>query len=151
MAGEGNGGRVALLGGGVVLVALAAAGWFVYGRSSPDDEERPRGFGDYRVENPSKVYYGDFRIINRPAEVTSAEVYAHVPEYRQIRGQGIRSDDPRYHLLMREASARFSAAVKAMAKDLQHDFVAETGAVEVLKETAAAPVDRTEDTIARIR
>jgi len=51
---------------------------------------------------------------------------------------------------MKKASARFAKAVRAMARALGYDFVAEVGAIKVAKKGAKAPVDRTSDVISRL-
>lgn len=106
--------------------------------------------GDYRCSDPSRVYHGNPRLIRKPAAIAADDVYARIPEYRQICEQGLTDKDVRYHFLMKKASERFAKAVKATARALGHDCIAERGAIEVAREGAAKPVDRTAEVIARL-
>ena len=51
---------------------------------------------------------------------------------------------------MKEASQKFLKAVKAVARDGGLDFVAEVGAVQVVREGAKEPVDKTDAVIAKL-
>ena len=105
------------------------------------------GVGDYTCTDPSKVYYGNHRLFQRPATVSCDKVYDAIPEYQEIVKKGLTDKDPRYHILMKKASKRFSAAVKKMAKSKNHDLVACTGAVKKAKEKAKDIPDRTKECI----
>ena len=111
------------------------------------------GVGDYRCDDPGQVYYGNARLFRSPCTISLDRVYRHIREYREILERGLRDDDPKYHLLMKKASQRFSEAVKQMARDLQHDLVAETGGVRKARpddpDIAAIP-DRTDEVIANL-
>jgi hypothetical protein len=114
-------------------------------------EPERSGLGDYKVTEPKKVYYGNARLFKKPAVIDADRVYRGIPEYKKILDKGLTDRDPEYHLLMKKASARFSEAVKRMARDLDHDLVAESGAIEKAREDAKSLVDRTDDVIANIR
>ncbi len=123
------------------LALLAAAGALAHA-----------GVGDYRVSDESKVYHGNPRLFQRPAEIRSSDVYAQIPEYQEIVRKGLTDKDPRYHFLMKRASERFCEAVKAMARDAanDHDLVAESGAVTRVRKEAAEVPDRTDAVISKL-
>jgi hypothetical protein len=108
------------------------------------------GIGDYRCSDPGRVYHGNARLIRKPAVISADRVYERIPEYRKILDEKLSDKDVRYHFLMKKASERFAKAVKKMARAKGHDFVAEIGAVEVVKEKAPKPVDRTREVIDRL-
>lgn len=108
------------------------------------------GLGDYRCNDNGRVYHGNARMIRNPAVVSADRVYGQIEEYQTIVREGLTDEDVRYHFLMKVASKKFSRAVKAMARSLGYDFVAEIGAVEVVREGAAAPPDRTDEVISRL-
>ena len=105
------------------------------------------GVGDYSCDDPSKVYYGNQRLFQRPAEVDCDRVYGRISEYQEILRRRLTDKDPAYHMLMKKASARFSAAVKKMARDKSHDLVAQQGAVIKANDEAKAIPDRTDEVI----
>ena len=119
---------VALLLGGLVSVADA-------------------GVGDYDCSDPSKVYYGNHRLFQRPAHVDCDKVYGRISEYQEIVRRRLTDKDPQYHILMKKASKRFAAAVKKMARDKRHDLVAQSGSVRKSKDKAKDIPDRTDDVI----
>ena len=108
------------------------------------------GLGDYRCTDPGRVYHGNARLIRKPAVVSADRVYGEIPEYQTILREGLTDKDVRYHFLMKEASKKFSRAVKAMARAHSHDFVAEVGAIEVVRKGATEPPDRTSEVIAKL-
>jgi len=108
------------------------------------------GVGDYRCSDASKVYFGNSRLFQRPAVIDCDKVYAHIPEYKEIVRRGLTAKSPRYHLLMKKATERFSAAVQKMARAKNHDLVALIGAVQKAKKTAKDIPDRTQDVIRKI-
>lgn len=109
------------------------------------------GVGDYKATDVDKVYYGNPRLFKKPAVISADRVYAQIPEYKEILDKGLTEKDPRYHFLMKKASERFNEAVKQMARDMDHDLVAETGTVKKVKEEAQEPPDRTDDVIQNIK
>jgi len=122
----------------VVLAALAVLGSSGLALAS---------VGDYRCTDPGRVYLGNPRLIRKPAVISGDEVYARIPEYQQIRDEGLSDRDVRYHFLMKKASERFAKAVKAMAREHGHDVVAELGSIEILKEDAPPPAVRTQQVL----
>lgn len=108
------------------------------------------GLGDYRCTDNGRVYHGNARLIRKPAVVSADRVYSRIPEYQQILREGLTDKDVRYHFLMKEASKKFTRAVKAMAKALGFDFVAEVGAITVVRKGAKEPPDKTSDVISRL-
>lgn len=137
--------------GGLAVLALLALGVGVWKTVGPgDDEERERGLGDYRCTDPSKAYYGNVAMIRRPGVVRSDDVFARIPEYREIRSKGLTDKAPRYHFLMKKASERFTGAVAAAARAGGYDFVSETGTIQVEDPEAPPPADLTQDVIARL-
>lgn len=109
------------------------------------------GVGDYRCADPGKVYFGNARLFKKPCTIDSDRVYKHIPEYKEILDKGLTDKSPRYHFLMKKASARFNEAVKQMARDMDHDLVAEAGTVKKAKKGAKDVPDRTDDVISNVR
>ena len=106
--------------------------------------------GAYTCSDPSKVYYGNARLFQRPAEVDCDKIYDRISEYQEIVRRGLTAKEPQYHLLMKKATERFSEAVKAMARAQQHDLVAQVGVVAKAKKDAQDVPDRTQDVIAKL-
>ena len=106
--------------------------------------------GDYRCGDPSRVYHGNPRLIRKPAVISADDVYSRISEYRQICEQGLTDKDVRYHFLMKKASERFAKAVKATARALGYDCVAEQGAIEPAREDVDDPADATAEVISRL-
>ena len=108
------------------------------------------GVGDYTCADPSKVYYGNARLFQRPAEVDPDRVYDRISEYQEILRRGLTPKDPQYHLLMKKATERFTEAVKKTARAKNHDLVAQIGAVKKAKKKAKDVPDRTQDVIKKL-
>jgi len=108
------------------------------------------GLGDYRCTDTGRVYHGNARLIRKPAVCSADRVYRHIPEYRQILSEHLTEKDVRYHFLMKEASQKFLKAVKGMARASGFDFVAEVGAVQVVRDGAPEPADKTDAVIAKL-
>lgn len=143
-----NWGRIAIVAGGVLLACVAVVVW----KSDPADEEATsRGFGDYDFTDKARIYYGRATLARRPAVVNSSRVYARIPEYIQIKRDGVSHNKPQYHLLMQKASKRFTRAVTAAARARRHDVVAEVGTIEVLDSDLAKPPDLTDDVVRHLR
>ncbi len=109
------------------------------------------GVSDYRVVDAGGVYFGNHRLFSKPGVVLADRVYRAIPEYREILDQGLTDKDVRYHFLMKKASERFGEAVKQAARDLDLDLVAEVGAVRAARNGVAAPPDRTDEVVARLK
>lgn len=105
------------------------------------------GVGDYSCSDPKKVYFGNHRLFRRPCTVSCDRVYQRIPEYQEILRRGLTDKDPHYHLLMKKATKRFTAAIKSMARSKNHDLVAEVGAVRRNKKKAPKIPDRTADAL----
>lgn len=105
------------------------------------------GVGDYTCTDPSRVYYGNQRLFQRPAHVDCDRIYARIDEYQEILRRRLTDKDPAYHILMKKASKRFAAAVKKMARDKRHDLVAQQGSVTKSDKKAKDIPDRTDAVI----
>ncbi|MCB9825026.1 MAG: hypothetical protein H6806_03990 [Planctomycetes bacterium] len=140
-----------VLRGTIVLVTAACLGLAGAGCGSSDEDVAERGLGDYTVLDASRTYLGRAALVMKPAVVRSDPVYERIPEYQDIRREGLGDSQPRYHLLMRKASQRFNEAVAAMARALGHDYVGEAGTVEASRDGVAPPPDRTDEVIARLK
>lgn len=130
-----------MIGTGVGVLAAAGITWFVLASGSG---VRERGLLDYRCDDPGRVYVGRLPVIRNPAVVESARAYAVIPEFVQLRAEGLSQDTPRYQFLMKAASDRFLLALRALAARLGHDVVAEVGAIRVLRDNLPPPPDITE-------
>ena len=108
------------------------------------------GLGDYRCTDTGRVYHGNARLIRKPAVCSADRVYRHIPEYKTILAENLTEKDVRYHFLMKEASQKFLKAVKGMARESGFDFVAEVGAVQVVRDGAPEPVDKTDAVIRKL-
>lgn len=107
--------------------------------------------GDYRLVDGGVVYLGNGRLFSRPCVIKADLVYRQIAEYREILDKALTDKDVRYHFLMKKASEKFLEAVKQMAKELDLDLVAEVGAIKAAKRGVAAPTERTDDVISRLR
>lgn len=105
------------------------------------------GVGDYTCSDPSKVYFGNQRLFQRPAHVDCDRIYGRISEYQEILRRRLTDKDPAYHILMKKASKRFAAAVKKMARDKHHDLVAQQGSVAKAEKKAKDIPDRTDAVI----
>ncbi|MGE0190866.1 MAG: hypothetical protein AB7T63_02385 [Planctomycetota bacterium] len=143
--------RLRVLRGSVLVLATACLALVATGCGSDEDDVAERGLGDYSVLDASRAYHGRAALVMKPAVVRSDPVYALIAEYQQVRSEGLRDTEPRYHLLMNKASQRFRDAVAAMARALGHDYVGEAGTVEAARDGVAPPPDRTDEVLARLR
>lgn len=92
---------------------------------------------EYRVVEPSAVYFGNPRQFKKPATVDADRVYRAIPEYQEILEKNLTDRDVRYHFLLRKASEKFAAAVRSAAQDGGYDLVA--GLRAVVGSTSSAP------------
>ncbi len=119
-----------ILGGALLAVLLAATA----GPAAAEDKT------DYRVVDPSGVYFGNPRLFKKPVLVNCDRVYRAIPEYVEILEKNLTDRDVRYHFLMRKASDKFAAAVRSVATEGGYDLVAGIGTVvPANKETPALP------------
>lgn len=107
--------------------------------------------GDYRVTAGATVYFGNQKLFQRPCVIQADRVYGAIAEYREIVDKGLTDKDARYHFLMKKASERFLEAVKVAAKDFDVDLIVEVGGVKAAKNGVAAPAERTDDVVSRLR
>ena len=135
---SGAGGRLARAALGTLVLVLLLAG------------PASAGVGDYKCTDAGRVYHGNARLIRNPAVVSADRVYGNIAEYQQIVRENLTEADVRYHFLMKQASGKFTKAVREMARAFGHDFVAETGSVVVVKDGAPEPPDRTDDVISHL-
>ena len=135
---------------GVTALVLGGAAFWLFGTGNTEDG-RDRGWRDYAVSDGSPTYHGTPQLFSRPAVVRADDVYARIPQYQTIRSEGLSDSVPRYHFLMKEASQQFSRAVRLMAGDMGHDYVGEVGSIEVRRDGAAPPPDRTAEVIAKLQ
>lgn len=133
---------------GVLAVAGAGATWALLRK--PDEVASRGGILDYRCDDPGKVYVGRLPVIRNPAVVTSQRVYDVLPEFQQIRAEGLRDDVPRYGFLMKAASDRFLQALRGLAARLGHDVVTEVGAIRTLRSDVPAPPDLTDQLLREV-
>lgn len=113
-------GTLRLLGDGLLLAVLLVA---VAGPAAAQDKV------DYRVVDPSAVYLGNPRLFKKPVLVNCDRVYRAIPEYVEILEKNLTDRDVRYHFLMRKASDKFAAAVRAVATEGGYDLVGGIGSV----------------------
>lgn len=118
--------------------------------TAAEEPQRESSLGDYKVKDRSKVYYGNARMFKKPAVIDCDRVYRQIPEYKKILEKGLTDRDAKYHLLMKKASQRFAEAVKQMARDMDHDLVACSSAIEKAREGAKDLPDRTDEVIRNI-
>jgi hypothetical protein len=94
------------------------------GRALLQDAEKPK-----KHVEADAVYFGDAAEWKKPAVVDADAVFREIDEYKQILEEKLESSDPKYGVLMSKASRRFSAAVRAAAKEGEYDLVARVGSV----------------------
>lgn len=124
----------------VVLVVLA-------GLAAPvAADEKPA----YRVDDVSLVYLGNPRQFKKPCAVDADRVYRAIPEYREILEKNLTDRDARYHMLLRRASDKFSAALRAVASEGGYDLAAGIGAVTPTAPDVAPPPVVTDTVIGRL-
>jgi hypothetical protein len=108
------------------------------------------GSGGVVVLDASKVYLGNpkkAKNVKKPAVLKIRKVYAVIPAYQRIIDEDLTKSDARYHLLMAEATRTFRKALKKVAVERGHDFVAESGAI-----TSGSPLpDLTKIVIKKIK
>ena len=75
----------------------------------------------------ARVYYGKLDGAKKPAELTAAQVFQNIPEYREIMERGLTKDDPEYFALLNKANQKFFNAVRKAASDNGRDVVVEKG------------------------
>ena len=104
----------------------------------------------YRVDDVSLVYLGNPRQFKKPCAVDADKVYRAIPEYREILEKNLTDRDARYHLLLRRASDKFSAALRTVAQEGGFDLAAGLGAVSATSAEVAPPAVVTDAVIGRL-
>jgi hypothetical protein len=94
----------------VVLVAGAVAA---------PGSDRPR------TTPVGKVYFGNPRNFQCPAELEAAKIFRVIPEYQQLVRDKVEPSDPRYWSLMDKATNRFIRALVTVAKKYGYDLIGE--------------------------
>jgi len=102
---------------------------------------------DYTVVDADGVYLGQGKHPRQPAQISADQVWAEIPEYKQILDEKLTDDDPKYHLLLRKATARFERALKKASERDGYDMIAEVGAIDRTSDDAAEIPDITSDLI----
>lgn len=136
------------LGGAALVGGVLAVAYFARDKA---EDVRQRGFGAYTCEGPARIYHGRPGFVRRPCAVSADRIYEEIPEYQEIRRKRISKNNPRWHLLMREASKRFSAAINTMARKYNHDVVAEIGICRPNEPDVPEPPDRTQEVLKILR
>lgn len=72
-----------------------------------------------------KVYFGNPRNYQRPAELEAAKVFQVIPEYEEW--QKLEPSDPRYWTLLDKANTRFIRALVTVARKYGYDLIGEKG------------------------
>lgn len=97
---------------------------------------------DFEVVQPEEIYYGSGKHPKAPGVMTADDVWAAIPEYKQILENELTDEDPQYHLLMKKAAERFSKALKKLAKRDQYDMLGEIGSIKALGKKEVPDVTR---------
>ena len=97
---------------------------------------------DFEVTSADDIYYGTGKHPKTPAAMKAADVWAKIPEYKQILADELTDDDAKYHLLMKKATERFNKALKKLAKRDGHDMLGETGSIKSLKKKKVPDVTK---------
>ncbi len=105
---------------GVFLVGLA-------GLIAPVQADEGHAF---EVVDEDAIYYGEGKHPKTPAITEADDVWAEIPEYKQIVAEELEEDDPNYHILMKKATERFSKALKKIAERDGYDMIGEKGSIE---------------------
>ena len=106
----------------VVLVALVGCMAMV---SAADSH-------DYEVVTPDQIYLGKGKHPKTPAVIKADDVWDQIPEYKKIVEDELTEDDPKYHILMKKATARFNKGLKKLSKRDSHDMIGEKDSIKVL-------------------
>jgi hypothetical protein len=140
-----------LIGVAVVVVAGVAV-WIVQqqtGKTTPPPD-RSRGLGSYEYRGDQDPYYGNRTLFNDAAVIRADDVYARIPEYQKIRQQNLKESSSAYHLLMTEASKKFTTAVRRAALNAGVDLVGEIGTVRAAEEGVEPAPDLTREVIGHL-
>ena len=131
---------------GVLHAALLALAFVLLGGLAPRVTIAAQG-SDYEVVDSSGIYFGRGSHPRSPAEAIADSVWAEIPEYKQIVEEELTDDDPKYHILLRKATARFDRALSKAAERDGYDMIGEAGSIARLDDDASAIPDITDDLI----
>ena len=84
----------------------------------------------FEVVDEDGIYYGAGKHPKTPAITEADDVWAEIPEYKQIVDEELDEDDANYHILMKKATERFSKALKKIAERDGYDMIGEKGSIE---------------------
>ena len=138
---------------GLATVIVVGAGVWLFqsaNRTKSAPPDRPRGLGSYEYIGKQDPYYGNRTLFNDAAVIRADDVYARIPEYQKIRQQNLGETSSAYHLLMTEASKKFSRAVRRAAINAGIDLVGEVGTVRVSEEGVEPAPDLTKEVIGHL-
>lgn len=85
---------------------------------------------DFEVTDGAGIYYGNGDHPKAPAVILADDVWAEIPEYKQIVEEELTDDDPEYHLLLKKATRRFTEALRKAATRDGYDMIGEVGAIK---------------------
>ncbi|MHC4161998.1 MAG: hypothetical protein ACYSUM_07700 [Planctomycetota bacterium] len=97
---------------------------------------------DFEVVKVDEIYFGSGKHPKAPGVMTADDVWAVIPEYKQILEDELTDEDAQYHLLMRKAAERFSKALKKLAKRDSYDMLGEKGSIRALGKKKIPDVTR---------
>ncbi len=94
----------------------------------------------------AKVRYGNLADFDaekghKVATVRSKDVYKQIPAYQTIVKEGIEKGTARWNQLMKEATAQFKKALKAVATSGSYVLIVEEGAITGYDKTTDATTD----------
>jgi len=87
---------------------------------------------EFEVLRPEEIYFGSGKHPKAPGAMTADDIWAAIPEYKQILEDELTDEDAQYHLLMKKATERFSKALKKLAKREHYDMLGEDGSIKAL-------------------
>ncbi|MFT7618185.1 MAG: hypothetical protein ACI97A_001826 [Planctomycetota bacterium] len=99
-----------------------------------------KGKTKIKVLNVSQVYYPS-RVkksakYKKPAVLTTATVFAAIPEWKQIKEKKLTNSSAEYHLLLKKANEKFNKALGKVQGVSSYDIMAEVGAIQCTNCTA---------------
>ena len=101
----------------------------------------------FEVVDEDGIYFGEGEHPKAPAVCKADDVWAEIPEYKEIIEDELEDDDPRYHLLMKKATERFNKALEKAADRDDYDMIGEVGAIEAKGDNKKEIPDVTKDLI----
>jgi hypothetical protein len=106
--------------------------------------------GAYETD-PEWIYHGRADSFATPAVIERDKVFGAIPEYRQIREEGLTRDDARYWILLQKANDVFREAVVRAAEAGGYDLIAEKGTVRPRGKGAESPPVITPEVIEAVK